>query len=288
MRNTFRFGFVAVAALGLASEQSAFGAFITFSVGGDNTPASIQGTVDAFRTALGDPNNGNSSGPLADGRREINWDGGGATTASPAPTPFVGFQNNRGALFITPGTGFLQSPLDATELTSLNPTYSTTFSFFSGLRIFTPIESSITDVTFFVPGSGGLVPATVDGFGAVFSDVDLATAALLQFFDPQGNEILSAGPPPGTISDGSLSFLGAVAGAGEDIFRVRITTGTGALGPTDAPASGVDMVVLDDFIFAEPAAVPESGSALLNLCLGIAGITLVRYLRSDGPLGSTK
>ena len=41
------------------------------------TAAAIQNTVDAFRAALGDPNNGNNAGPLATGRREINWDGGG-------------------------------------------------------------------------------------------------------------------------------------------------------------------------------------------------------------------
>src|SRR6059036_281748 len=38
--------------------------------------ASIQSSVDAFRAALGNPNNGNNPGPLLDGRREINWDGG--------------------------------------------------------------------------------------------------------------------------------------------------------------------------------------------------------------------
>lgn len=37
---------------------------------------SIQSTVDAFRAALGNPNNGNNPGPLVSGRREINWDGG--------------------------------------------------------------------------------------------------------------------------------------------------------------------------------------------------------------------
>ena len=41
------------------------------------TAASIQSTVDAFRAALGEPNNANTPGPLAIGRREINWDGGG-------------------------------------------------------------------------------------------------------------------------------------------------------------------------------------------------------------------
>lgn len=35
------------------------------------TAASIQGTVDKFRAALGEPNHGNA-GPQATGRREIN------------------------------------------------------------------------------------------------------------------------------------------------------------------------------------------------------------------------
>ena len=47
------------------------------------TAASIQSSVDAFRAALGDPNNANAPGPLASGRREINWDGGGGTTRRP-------------------------------------------------------------------------------------------------------------------------------------------------------------------------------------------------------------
>ena len=77
--------------------------FTIFSVGGNDKPASIQGTIDSFRAALGDPNNGNAPGPLASGRREINWDGGG-----PGGRPFNVFLNTRGAQFITSGTGFLQ------------------------------------------------------------------------------------------------------------------------------------------------------------------------------------
>ena len=50
----------------------------TFSGAGANA-AAIQGTVDAFRAALGGVDNGNAAGPLDTGRREINWDGGGAT-----------------------------------------------------------------------------------------------------------------------------------------------------------------------------------------------------------------
>ena len=54
------------------------------------TAASIQSMVDAFRTAIGGANNGNVAGPIATGRREINWDGGGSTATSIVPTPFEG------------------------------------------------------------------------------------------------------------------------------------------------------------------------------------------------------
>src|SRR5262245_11395073 len=83
--------------------------FDVFSVGGTSQASSIQATVDAFRSALGDPNNANNAGPLASGRREINWDGGGATTASSSGATLSGFTNTRGATFVTPGTGFLQT-----------------------------------------------------------------------------------------------------------------------------------------------------------------------------------
>lgn len=104
---------------------------------GSGSAAAIQRQVDIFRGILGDPVNGNSPGPLSGGRREINWDGGGATTAAPVGNPFVGFQNTRGALFTTGGTGFLQTPLDAPELLAINPTYGVDFEFFSPVRIFT-------------------------------------------------------------------------------------------------------------------------------------------------------
>ena len=58
---------------------------VVFSAAGTD-PASIQGTVDSFRTALGGVNNGNAPGPLASGFREINWDGGG-TDLPPFVTP---------------------------------------------------------------------------------------------------------------------------------------------------------------------------------------------------------
>ena len=61
---------VALAGMVLASPIDA-GAIVIFSDAGANAFA-IQDTVDAYRAALGDPNNGNAPGPLATGRREIN------------------------------------------------------------------------------------------------------------------------------------------------------------------------------------------------------------------------
>ena len=90
---------------------------IVFQAAGPNA-ASIQGTVDAFRAALGDPNNGNNPGQ-ASGRREINWDGGGNNFNTDDPvTPFNVFLNSRGAQFTTLGMGLSQAAGQAVWQTS--------------------------------------------------------------------------------------------------------------------------------------------------------------------------
>ena len=61
--------FLAAASCALPSSA----AFVTFSATGPN-PAAIQGTVDAYRAALGTLNP-NVAGSFGTGRREINWDG---------------------------------------------------------------------------------------------------------------------------------------------------------------------------------------------------------------------
>jgi hypothetical protein len=175
-----------------------------FSAGGSSDPNSIQATVDAFRAALGNPNSGNAPGPLPSGRREINWDGGGVNTNAPGPTPFDAFLNIRGARFTTPGTGFVQAPPSGGPDNGLvgffgNPTYGTTFGVFSQPRVFTPVGSNVTDGLFFIPGpSGSTVPATVSGFGAVFTDVDSANITKIDFFNENGALLTEAFVPAGT------------------------------------------------------------------------------------------
>jgi hypothetical protein len=238
--------------------------------------------VTAYRLALGEPNNGNAPGPLVGGRREINWDGGGNPNGSPGGTPFEVF-SNRGAIFTTPGTGFQQAPAGTgtgnLEEVFGNLTYGETFSFFSPVRLFTPQGSNITVGDFSVPGSDGALDAGVLGFGAVFSDVDLADTTTIDFFNTRGGLITSLSVPP---ADQSLSFLGILLDPGEGpIGSIRITTGTTALGPNDDPANGVDVVVMDDFFFAEPQQVAQP-SALALVGVGLLLVGAMAWRRRIG------
>ena len=229
------------------------------------TAESIQGAVDAFRAALGDPNNGSGAAQTS-GRREINWDGGdptNVTTTAPV-TPFNVFLNTRGAQFTTPGTGLSQAPPSGGPQGGLaalfnNPTYGNIFKTFSPSRLFTPVGSRITNGFFFVPGTSGASPATVTGFGAVFTDVDKPRgdtrqgthSTLIDYFDTEGHRIFT-GFVPSAPGDGGLSFLGVMFGDAR-IASVRITTGDTAPGPDD---DGRDIVMMDDFIYGEPQPLP--------------------------------
>jgi PEP-CTERM motif-containing protein len=283
VRSTLRQMLVVTAvAFGLTT-ATAHASFFTFVVGGDSTTGSIQSTVDDFRAALGGANNGNNPGPINGGRREINWDGGGAAAATVSGNVLTAFTNTRGSTFTTDGTGFLQTPVDDPALTNINPSYATTFTAFSPKRIFTPVTSNITDVTFSVPGTNGATAATVTGFGAIFLDVDLANTTRMEFFDSSGAQILSLNALPGTTTDGSFSFLGAAANSGERIAKVRITTGNSDLGASESPESRVDVVAMDDFIYTEPRAVnvvPEPATAILAGLAAIGAIAQRRRINS--------
>ena len=173
------------------------------------------------------------------------------------------FLNSRGANITTPGTGFVQAPLDGLVTTFANPTYATIFQTFSPVRFFSPVGSNKTDVEFFQPGSGTDIPATTNGFGAVFSDVDRPNGSgpggknavrkgstLIEYFD-QDSRVIFSSFVPASPGDGSLSFLGVVF---EDarIARVRITTGDKAPGLDDIARR--DIVMMDDFLYGEPQA----------------------------------
>jgi hypothetical protein len=213
--------------------------------------AAIQAAVDLFRADLGGPNNGTTAGSQPAGRREIQWDAGGAgATPSISATPLTTF-GNRGAVFVTPGSGFEISGAPSPEFGELNPNYPTYFAPFSAPRLFTALNSNVMEVHFKVPGNIA-VPAAVTGFGAVFTDVDSATSTKMEFYAPDG-ALLYENFVAATSGDASLSFLGVSFPAGEVVSRVRIISGNAAPGPPGPDETGsLDVVVMDDFIYGEP------------------------------------
>jgi len=187
------------------------------------------------------------------------------TTTAPV-TPFNTFLNTRGAQFTTPGTGLSQAPPSGGPQGGLatllnNPTYGSIFSTFSPKRLFTPVDSNVTEGLFFVPGSNGTVAAKVSGFGAIFTDVDLPdgsgpgdkngnrqSSTRIECFGTDGGLIFSSFVPA-SPGDGSLSFFGLVFSDAR-IARVRITSGDAAPGPNDDGTH--DIVMMDDFLYGEP------------------------------------
>jgi hypothetical protein len=169
---------------------------------------------------------------------------------------------SRGSVFRTPGTGFEQSGVPTPEFGDLNPTYPGSFAAFSSPRLFTALNSNITDVHFFVPGDG-TVPAAVTGFGSVFTDVDSQSSTKMEFYAPDGS-LIWEGFVPATSGTETLSFLGASFTTGELVARVRIISGNAAPGPDET--GNLDVVVMDDFIFGEPVSTagltitPETGN----------------------------
>lgn len=228
------------------------------SAGKGITPAVIRGAghigsaVDEYRGLLG-PDNGSEPGSQgSSGYREINWDGVPDELAAPNFLPSDFFNapqapRARGAFFSTPGEG-IQVSADSDNPTGTSPYFTNinsgyTFRTFSEERLFSPIGSNVVDLTFFVPGTN--TPATVRGFGAVYTDVDTNHTAF-EYFDKDGNSLGTFETP---VGDAGLSFLGVVFPE-PVVFRVQIRYGTAALGPDDGSDS--DVAVMDNFIYGEP------------------------------------
>ena len=218
-------------------------------------------TVTGFRNALGGANNGanNTLGTVfATGRREINWDAGALPTAMPAN--FFNVNSRRGAVFSTDGTGFQVSLNSATDparkFGNLDASYATEFSLFSPQRLFAAAGSVNLDATFFQPNVTAQA-ASVTAFGAIFADVDLASTTKIELFDASNTLLASAFAP---VNDKGLSFVGITLDPGQVATRVHITSGNLALGAGNLDTGSLDVVAMDDFIYAEPqafTAVPE-------------------------------
>lgn len=238
-----------------ATERAAFGP----------NPAAIQPAVDLFRADLGalNPNNGQS---FTSGRRELNWDDVPGSEAAPNFLPPNFFNTNvpAGVVFNSTSGPFFGLQLQPMRVSSsgaggvpfrfgnINPTYTNEFQTFSAQQLFTTSpESNVLEIEFFIPGTN--VRATVNGFGAVFTDVD-TQATRMQFYDDRGQILLV--PNGGLVGqDKGLTFQGVSYNDGTRISKVRIFLGNAPLSAANTDGvNGTDVVALDDLIYGEPRA----------------------------------
>ena len=248
---------------------TAWAGFVTFESAG-STSAAITPTRDAFRTAVGGGTSAGANGSFGGLRREINWDGVPDIRSDPNPLPanFFSVNSPRGVEFSTPGTGFLVSA-NAGLATPALFGFSNDFQTFSAQRLFTAVNSNITDVLFFLPGT--TTAATTSAFAAIFVDVEVAAQTKIEFFDESNlmvfsRDVLVAG-------NQGLSFVGAITNAGERISRVRLTSGGNTIvsnGVSGNPND--DIVVMDDFIYAEPLQRVPEPSSLALVALGLVAV----------------
>jgi hypothetical protein len=287
-------GAIALGTLGGAARPAAAQAVIREGTG--QLATDIQSVVDAFRADLGTlAPNGPTTGD-ANRRREVNWDGVPDNLSSGGgafPGDFFNQADGsaagriRGIQFATT-IGTLEVSADGDSDNNGSPGPVATlfgnhlsenaddFAAFSAERIFGLVGTNQLDVTFSVSGTPG-TSGLVRGFGAVFTDVELAGGSKLDFYD--ANDVLlltrevAASAFSGADSFKSFSFVGASFPTAV-VARVHITAGGYDLNLQQFGAD--DAIAMDDFIYGEPVAVPEPGALALG---GMALVALAGWRR---------
>jgi hypothetical protein len=230
--------------------------------------AGLDSVVNEFRTLVsaGGTNNGVGGGVFPNGRREVAWDVASLDPFQvPASMPgnFFNDYSLRGLELSTSGSlkvsGRAASGSADVVFSTLNPEAAAALQAFSPERLLAVYGEKTVEATFFLPSSPGS-RSYVRGFGAVFTDVNVFGASRLEAFGRSGQLLASVDVP---VAAGGLSFAGIFIDDGEWIDHVRLTVGQTGI---DDTTSGLDVVALDDFIYAEPRLVPEPGA------MGLVGV----------------
>lgn len=221
------------------------------------TGTGVGSAINFFRQDLGGANNGTGNS-YTSGRREINWDDLPENLCQSPSTDIRKFYNAnvpRGMVLAddqsyrcsrTPNFG---GQNEVARFGNINPNYVQYFNVQSQFRLFAPTGKPEFNIRFFVPGTK--IPATVSGFGIVFSDKDNLENGVIILYDAAGEEI-SRHLAPNQNND--ISFVGVSYNDGTRIAAVRVLAGNAVLGASEAFGSGIDVVAVDDIIYGEPRA----------------------------------
>lgn len=223
------------------------------------TPTNLGLVFGLFQSMLGGSDNSNNPG-TSTGFRKVNWDA--SSVPFDMPSNFFASSVDRGMTVSSASDEFrVSNPTDMSDdkFNSINPDASEDFKTFSPSRLFSPLDNNVFEVKFSIPGTQGVNDgATVSGFGAFFSDVDLKSTTKIALYDK--NDCLLAERYVEPYNKG-LSFLG-IKLEEKIVSKVVITLGTASLNSDpEARARRTllgtekgerDIVALDDFLFDEP------------------------------------
>jgi Calx-beta domain/Domain of unknown function (DUF4214) len=282
-----------------ASAPSAGGSVVTVSgVGGNNTSVTAgtaNAAMSAFKAAIGGADNGGTASPQANGFRTINWDGvaltatdGVFTNEVIVPNHVVGIPVNR---FQARGVNFEEVYAVADDgFASVNPGAAGQFPAFSPTKTFAMFNDNTIDFSFVLPSAPSTPPiqSVSRGFGAIFLDVETPNTTSIEYFS--GSTSLGKFFAPVGAS-GQPEFLGVLF-QNAVVTNVHIELGTATLfnfdgatvtpGPGDSPPT-TDLAVTDDFVYAEPTAIPTSAN--ISASVGESVTARVASFTDQDPLG---
>jgi hypothetical protein len=240
-------------------------------VGGTNTSGGALNALSSFESAIGGSKN-TAAAPQSGGFRTITWDGvkldgsdfgGGANTIVIVPNKTVGIPLNR---FQGQGTFFQEVyAVSGDGFTDVNPNVTGLFPAFSASNTFAMANDNSIDQSFVLASAAGTTPAlaATRGFGAIFINNEVANTSSIEYFHGD----LSLGKhfvPVGTA--GQAEFLGVLF-SNPIVTRVSLTLGTDTLFSFDGSTfSGTstnnppthNLVVTDDFVYAEPVSILDA------------------------------
>ena len=240
----------------IVSSTAAFGLPIVRE-GTGATAAGLNFSVLLMRQDLGGDYNGEGKS-YTSGYREVTWDDLPAGINSNQLSEYYNTVSPRGIVFNPVQQGNLTNPPNLAISSNGFAGYHGSLISYSGSTIFSPVALNHLDITFRIPGTK--IPASVAGFGVIFSDVDFTGTTWVCLYDEAGRLVHTIVPGP---KSGGLTLVGATFTDGTRISRVSMRLGMQVLHSQDMGDNQwfeSDKVAIDNVMYSEPRAIDHHAS----------------------------